>query len=215
MKKYIFLAFFFLTHLSYSLSSTYQIIDSVTIDTNGCKFHYPLLVSSAPDSCVKKINRVLKEFSKGHKVKYKILFDSDSLICFEFIGRLSHNEKEYNSICINPVSAEFVLPIPFLERTKLYPFVIKFMKKDNDDIFINQYSYEEGESATLLYGITKNKLVLYMGGEGEQYGYYRLEIPLEKLHCEIYKMNKEQIQSFYSKSEKEIHQNNRFCYLCE
>ncbi|MFZ9848463.1 MAG: hypothetical protein ACO3EE_09980 [Flavobacteriales bacterium] len=94
----------------------------------------------------------------------------------------------------------------------------KFYKEDaSEDYGSKAYYYGGGGGggATLLYGITKNKLVLYMGGEGEGFGYDRLEIPLVKLHCEIYKMNKEQIQSFYSKSEKQIHQNNRFCYLYE
>jgi hypothetical protein len=216
MKIYLFIICFFLTNLSYSSSSTYQIIDSVTVDTSGCKYHYPVLVSEAPDSCVQKVNRVLKEFSKGHKVKYKILFYSDSLICFEFIGRLSHHENVYNSICIDPISSEFVLPIPFLDVNKLHPFVKKFYKEDaSEDYGSKAYYYGGGGGATLLYGITKNKLVLYMGGEGEQYGYDRLEIPLEKLHCGIYKMNKEQILNFYSKSKHEIYQNNHFCYLCE
>lgn len=216
MKKYVFITSLFLTNLLYSSISNYKIIDSLTVDTNGCKYHFPVLVSCAPDSSVQKVNRVLKQFSKGHKVKYKILFDSDSLICFEFIGRLSHHENEYHSICIDPISSEFVLPIPFLDINKLHSFVKKFYKEDASEVYGSKaYYYGGGGGANLLYGITKNKLVLYMGGEGEQYGYDRLEIPLEKLHCEIYKMNKEQILTFYSKSKHEIYQNNHFCYLCE
>ena len=211
MKIYLFIICFFLTNLSYSSSSTYQIIDSVAVDTNGCKYHYPVLVSEAPDSSVKKINGLLRNYFKllyeegVCNCRYSILFFSDSLVCFEF--RVGNQLKglNYTSLCIDPTKAQLVLPIPFLDVNKLHPFVKKYYREKADENYGSKaYYYGGGGGATLVYGITKNKLVLYMGGEGHLYGYERLEIPFKKLGCHIYKMNEEEIESYIKKYGQEI-----------
>jgi hypothetical protein len=211
MKKYIFIASLFLTNLLYSSAGTYQIIDSVTVDTNGCKYHYPILVSNAPDSCFKKVNKFLREYSKMifgdgfRKYEYSILFDSDSLLCFEFRVKYDQKITLYSSVCIDPSKAQVVLPLPYLDRKKLYPFVVKYFNEASSDAYGSKaYHYGGGGYANLIYGITKSNLVLYIGGEGELYGDDRLEIPFKKLGCDIYKMNEVEIENHMRKYDPEI-----------
>ncbi len=210
MKKYIFITSFFLTNLLYSSAGTYQIIDSLMVDTNGCKYHYPVLVSEAPDSSVKKINALLRDYFGDiigdccHS-QYSILFNSDSLVCFEFRIRNNFKVSYYSSVCIDPIKAEIVLPLPFIDRKKMHPFVQKFYREDTNDVYGSKaYYYGGGGNANINYGITKTKLVIYMGGEGHLYGYDRLEIPFKKLGCDIYKMNEEEIESYIKKYGQEI-----------
>ena len=211
MKKYIFIATLFLANLLYSSASTYQIIDSVAVDTNGCKYQYPVLVSNAPDSCVKMVNRVLREYSKTifgdgfRKYGYSILFDSDSLVCFEFRVKYDQKITFYSSVCIDPSKAQVVLPLPYLDRKKLYPFVKKYFNEVSSDVYGSKaYHYGGGGGANLIYGITKSNLVLYIGGEGELYGDDRLEIPFKKLGCDFNKMNEEEIENYMKKYGQEI-----------
>jgi hypothetical protein len=111
---------------------------------------------------------------------YNVLYSSDSLLNIEFFTKFSGLSKvEYRNVFIDLKVGQLLeenKAIPNIERGKLYPYVKKFT--DSTGININLKAYESNSNYAIMFGRTKNDLVLYLGQEGEFGGYYKILIPL-------------------------------------
>lgn len=166
--------------------------------------YFPVMVSSAPDSSLSKLNAILESinemsryghdcsrfFSEEFKNKkktiigdYSILFMTDSLVSIEYVLKSDNfSRMRYRVISIVPKEKKLVDPesiFPILDRSKLYPHVQKFC--DSTGIDINMLAYEKNSKYVIMYSCTEKDLVLYLGGEGEFEGYYKILIPLKEL----------------------------------
>jgi hypothetical protein len=114
---------------------------------------------------------------------YNILYNSDSLLNIEFFIKSERFSKvEYRSVFVDLKNCLLLEPskaIPNIERGKLYPYVKKF--RDSTGIDINLKAYESNSNYAIMFGRTKDDLVLYLGKEGEFGGFYKILIPLNKI----------------------------------
>jgi hypothetical protein len=112
---------------------------------------------------------------------YVITYLSDSLASIEFVVQ-GLSRRVYRAIFVDLVRMRLLEPyqvFPKLDRGKLYPYVKRFV--DSSGININLLAYQRDSRYIIMYGRTQDDLVLYLGGEGEFEGYYKLLIPLREI----------------------------------
>lgn len=163
----------------------------VLIDQDKCKVvsFYPVIHSRHNAEALNRILRSMNEmdhyvkYCNGEKITgdYKVLFDTDSLVNIEYMVNADDRSRiRYRNVFIDMNTYELIDPeqaIPSLQREKLYPYVKHF--NDTSGININLNAYEKDSNYAIMFGRTSNDLVLYLGGEGEFEGYYKLILPLK------------------------------------
>ena len=166
----------------------------VLLDENKCKVvsFYPVVHARHHNADIESLNkhlRVINEMDRYIKNcqerniigDYKVLFDTDSLMNIEYVVKIDGRSRiRYRNIFIDMTAYKMIAPeeaIPNLQRDKLYPYVKHF--NDTSGININLNAYEKGSNYAIMFGRTSNDLVLYLGGEGEFEGYYKLILPLK------------------------------------
>lgn len=46
---------------------------------------------------------------------------------------------------------------------------------------VNLFAYKSGSSHVITWGVSEDDFILYVGGEGEWFGYDKIKIPLKEL----------------------------------
>lgn len=187
---------------SYSINKTKYIL----LNDSLCEVisYYPSISTSYSDSVVESLNKILeginemnhytKECSRlsisfGKKItvigSYSVLFESENLISLEYmVSSTDFLTKHYRSVFINPKEMKLVeqnIVFPINDRSLLFKYVKSFC--DSTNININLLAYEKNSNYSIMYGLTPDDLILYLGGEGEFLGYYKILIPLKELEA--------------------------------
>jgi len=84
------------------------------------------------------------------------------------------NEKEYSLIQLGPESL-----FSNFDRGVLKKYVEKFNKTNNS--IVNLLAYDSGSTYAITWGLTRDNFILYVGGEGEWFGYDKIEIPIAEI----------------------------------
>ena len=126
---------------------------------------------------------------------YKILYQTDSILSIEFstfIKNFSGNKLDtiYHSLVFNTklktqnkmdllwgIQPELIFKD--FDRGKLKQFVVEYNKTNN--YYANTLAYETGSNYVITWGLTQNKFIIYVGGEGEGFGYEKIEIALSEI----------------------------------
>lgn len=214
MKKQIFILISGLLILySCSSNLKYDITKKTktVINNDNCliKFNYPKVNSSKYK--FEKLNDVLEKIPdyKDHshechdssytykKIKgdYQILLNSENMLSIEFIKQFyssSEVDTMISGIVINPIDFELNKNdrgevslnsiIPNFDRGTLYKYVEQY--NANKSANVNLKAYESNSNYHINWAITENQLILYLGGEGEIFGYDKIRIPLIELRKE-------------------------------
>ncbi|MEJ1241754.1 hypothetical protein WBG78_26655 [Chryseolinea sp. T2] len=162
---------------------------------------YPIIYPGNKDTTINSLNRKLKninhldqstkycnranETRKRIKIQgtYSVLFESKNLLCLEYLTTVEGIDvKRFTPLFIDLnekriTSDRKAFPIP--DSRVLVPYITSFC--DSSKIQINLSVYENNKTFAMSYGITPDDLILYLGGEGEGFGYHKLSIPLKEL----------------------------------
>ncbi len=190
-------------------NSSYEVIAKTkTIEKGDCKVpvNYPQIIGKQDTSFLNEINKVLEmlpeheyyahncssdnpQFVSGN---FEVLLKTDSVLCIEYQTDIEYKGEHssiFHSLVINPskdASIDFgsigIEPkdvIPNFDRGKILPYIEKYNSDKMDNI--NLLAYEKGSKYVITWGITANHFVIYPGGEGEWFGYDKIEIPLREL----------------------------------
>lgn len=190
-------------------SSNYKVLSkSKTVTKDYCKvpITYPQIQGDIDTVSLNRINEILERLPEhefyAHNCdsenpqlvsgKFEVLLKQDSVLCIEYQTDIEYKNEHrtvYHSLVINPngdASIDFgsigIEPsdlIPDFDRGKLLPYIKKYNsdKKDN----VNLLAYEKGSKYVITWGITDKNFIIYPGGEGEWFGYDKIEIPLNEL----------------------------------
>ncbi len=177
------------------------------VDNDYCQIelYFPKLTTAKGD--VSELNKILEKYAdleyythrcdeaKNEKTiikgDFEIALLKDTILSIEFLTLIVHfggnrMDTVYHSIVMNPnkinekefsyfqLSPEFIFPK--FDRGILKPYVKKFNELNNKSI--NLLAYEIDSNYRITWGMTKDKFVIYVGGEGECFGYDKIEIPM-------------------------------------
>jgi len=192
--------------LSCGSNSLLKRVSKVLTDEDKCKVvsYYPIINLKHNSISIHELNQTLEnindmsryvgncskyfpdEFANKEKEiigDYDVLYSSDSLLNIEFfIKSEGFSKVEYRNVFVDLKTDQLLeasRAIPNIERGKLYPYVKKF--SDSTGIDINLKAYESNSNYAIMFGKTKEDLVLYLGKEGEFGGYYKILIPLKEI----------------------------------
>lgn len=160
---------------------------------------FPIIVSSKPDSKIDSLNGLLKHINhleqlvkkdfdaKDEKVNvignYSILSNTENIACLEFLVSIpAKNKNVYRPVFIDLNKKKRIDPNDVFEISdsrELLPYIKQFC--DSIHTEINVSVYERNDGTALVYGVTDENIILYLGGEGEDYGNYRISIPIINL----------------------------------
>jgi hypothetical protein len=208
MRHLLSIAFCFFLLSCKETSSVYSIerVNKDLINSNDCKVAsiYPAIHFKNDDSdmislnenleAMNEMDRFVKECSGffpesfANKKKeiigdYKVLFKTDTLLDIEYFVKFGEYPKiEYRNIFVNVAAHKLLEPekaLPNIDRSKLYPYVKRFV--DSSGININLKAYEKDSNYAIMFGRSQEDFVLYLGKEGEFGGYYKITIPLKSV----------------------------------
>ncbi|MBR9923361.1 MAG: hypothetical protein GYB31_21215, partial [Bacteroidetes bacterium] len=176
---------------------------SVETPAYSAKATYPQIRGPFPDSILSKTNEFLAErgevsFETPSSMKeellgldldvsvvsdYRVLFENDSLLSFEIWTIKTHlnsiADTSYYPLVLNKSDLRwYVVPealFPQFDRELLRPF-LPFGEKH-----FHKESYETGANSGISWCLAEDAFILYPGGEGEFFGKFRVEIPIEEL----------------------------------
>jgi hypothetical protein len=190
-------------------SSNYEVLyKSKTVTKDDCKvpITYPQIQGDIDTVSLNRINEILERLPEhefyAHNCdsenpqlvsgKFKVLLKQNSVLCIEYQTDIEYKNEHrtiFHSLIINPngnaamgfgsIGIEPIDLIPNFDRGKLLPYIKKYNsdKKDN----VNLLAYEKGSNYVITWGITEKDFIIYPGGEGEWFGYDKVEIPLNEL----------------------------------
>jgi hypothetical protein len=118
-------------------------------------------------------------------IGYRTTIKNDSLLGFEFYKNFEKSDslisKDYRAILVNHRNGLFYSEpseiIASFKRSKILSF-IQNADTNKSKFFYNEYSYDDSKNTLLTWTITNDSLLIYPGGEGEAFGYFRVSIPL-------------------------------------
>jgi len=137
------------------------------------------------DRCNPKSPQFMKAFKK-YDCDYNITLQTDSMLSIEIQNTAYYNDDfkytRFNSFLLNTKNwTQIPLENLFngLDRGKIYPFIVDYNKRTGKNI--NLLAYQSKSNYALTYGMTRDSLVIYVGGEGEWFGNDKVFIPIKKL----------------------------------
>lgn len=164
-------------------------VDEDSLDLNEILYHIPDYEFYS-HRCEKKSDS--KKVVKGD---YEIVYQDDSLVSIEFLTIKSYENVKvqdtiYHSIVMNIKSEKKnkwellwgespELILKNFDRGKLKPYVKKY--NQTSKYGVNILAYETESRYNITWGMTKDDFLLYVGGEGEAFGYDKLVIPFKNL----------------------------------
>jgi len=181
----------------------------VIANNKNCKieYYYPKFLSSNSTLVVNELfekyvdydyyNRNCDEREKGKliiKGDYQITLQTTDLLSIEFLTEIFVDDHKYidtvyQSLVLNPKKrnekkiSKFLFDLrlltPNFDRGKLYKYAKEFNEKSQNKI--NLRAYETNSNYAISWGLTQNDFLLYVGGEGEWFGYDKIRIPLTEL----------------------------------
>jgi hypothetical protein len=190
-------------------NSSYEVLTkSKTVEKGDCKVpvDYPQINGERDTANLNKINEILEKLPEheyyAHDCtsdnpqlasgKFEVLLKTDSVLCIEYQTDIEYKNEHrtiFHSLVINPnkdASIDFGLIgiepsdlIPNFDRGKILPYIKKYNSDNKDNI--NLLAYEKGSNYVITWGITESHFIIYPGGEGEWFGYDKIEIPLDEL----------------------------------
>lgn len=123
---------------------------------------------------------------------FKVLLKTDSILSIEFQTDIKYQNEQreiFHALVINPnkdASVDISLIgldpadlIPNFDRIKILPYIEKYNSEHK--VNINTLAYQSGSNYVITWGISKSYFIIYPGGEGEFFGYDKIEIPLNEL----------------------------------
>ena len=118
---------------------------------------------------------------------FEVLLKTDSVLCIEYRTDIEYKNEHktiFHSLVINPnKSGSIGLDpkdlIPNFDRGKILPHIEKYNLDHKNNI--NLLAYQSGSNYAITWGITESHFIIYTGGEGEWFGYDKIEIPLTEL----------------------------------
>jgi hypothetical protein len=128
------------------------------------------------------------------KGDYKITLQTEDILSIEFTTNISQSGEQsirtvYHSLVMNPKKLKekeysLIQPGPEalfsnFDRGVLKKYVEDFNKTNNSTV--NLLAYDTGSKYAITWGLTNDKFLLYVGGEGEWFGYDKIEIPIEEI----------------------------------
>jgi hypothetical protein len=127
---------------------------------------------------------VTPQFVSG---KFKVLLKTDSVLCIEYQTDILYKDENrtiFHSLVINPnkdasIEIEPRDLIPNFDRGKILPYIERYNSEKKANI--NILAYQKGSNYAITWGITEKNFIIYTGGEGEWFGYDKIEIPLSEL----------------------------------
>jgi hypothetical protein len=182
--------------------------NSTIIKKEDCKVpvEYPQIKWKFDKPNHSKINKMLEKLPEHEyyarncssnnpqsvKGKFEVLLKTDSLLCIEYQTKIEYKNEHrtvFHSLVINPnryASDEFgsneVEPedvIQNFDRDKIRPYIEKYNSDNKDNI--NVLAYQNGCKYAITWGLTESHFIIYPGGEGEAFGYDKIEIPFTEL----------------------------------
>lgn len=194
--------------VSYSIEKKFKSV--VNNENCKIEFYYPKFISSNIKLKVDELNELLEnnadyeyyihncnEIKKEKEIiegDFKVTLKADNILSIEFITKLIHYEGTridtiYHSIVLNPkkiqekefsfLHLEPEMLFPNFDRETLVKYVKKFNETHNQNI--NLLAYKTGSKYSITWGVSANKFILYVGGEGEWFGYNKIEIPINEI----------------------------------
>lgn len=152
----------------HELNQTLEDINEMSRYVGNCSEYFPA-------ECANKKKEIIGD--------YDVLYSSDTLLNIEFfIKSEGFSKVEYRNVFVDLKTDQLLeasKAIPNIERGKLYPYVKKFT--DSTGIDINLKAYEKDSNYAIMFGRTREDLVLYLGKEGEFGGYYKIIVPLKEV----------------------------------
>lgn len=128
------------------------------------------------------------KFVKG---KFEVLLKTDSVLCIEYQTDIEYKDKHrtvFHSLVINPnkdtsgdlgsIEVEPKDLISNFDRGKILPYIERYNLDSKGNI--NLLAYQKESNYVITWGITESHLIIYPGGEGEWFGYDKIEIPLSE-----------------------------------
>jgi hypothetical protein len=174
------------------------------------EFYYPSIEVKETNPNVTELNDLLERLPdykyyghncdemNGEKRKvigdYTILLQTKDILSIEFTTQLSEPKGPvirtiYHSLVLDPNkisdgdNSRFKIEpkslFPNFDRGVLKKYVDNFSKTNNKHV--NLLAYESGSRHVITWGLTKDKFILYVGGEGEAYGYDKIEISIDEV----------------------------------
>ncbi|MBX7241800.1 MAG: hypothetical protein K1X92_08630 [Bacteroidia bacterium] len=204
----------FLTNCTKSDSPLFEKKFKSLVENEHCsiQYYYPYFHSGKGEVNAATLNEILEkmpgyidythrcgEKQGGKKIirgDYRITLETKEKISVEFITQRIRKEKSqidtlYHSLVFFPQKVnekdhsyleEIEKAFPEFDKGVLYEYVRQYNQKNNQRV--NLAAYESGSSHAILWGWTKESLILYVGGEGEGFGKYKILIPKEALNIE-------------------------------
>jgi len=128
---------------------------------------------------------------------YRVTLETKDVLSIEFLSQFVYHggnkmDTIYHSLVLNPkrigekefayFQSDLKFLIPNFDRGTLYKYVKEYnMKNENK---VNLLAYESGSNYVITWGLTENDFLLYVGGEGEWFGYDKIQIPISELKKE-------------------------------
>jgi hypothetical protein len=188
---------------SYNIEKKFKTV----VDNENCKieFYYPMFEIGDDKINVAELNGILENLPAyqyyAHKCNekqdkktiikgdYEITLETDDTLSIEFITKIiqyggNKMDTVYHSLVINPKKvgkkeAAYFEGYENLNRCVFYDYVSEYNKKNKENV--NLLAYENGSNYAILWGFTEKDLILYIGGEGEGFGYDKIKIPISEL----------------------------------
>ena len=125
------------------------------------------------------------------KGDYKIIMEKEDILSIEFISQIGQSGEQsirtiYHSLVMNPktidegkYSLEPEDVFSNFDRGVLKRYVENFNNTNNQSV--NLLAYNTGSNYAITWGLTKENFILYVGGEGEAFGYDRIEVPIAEI----------------------------------
>lgn len=201
MRAFLFLLCLFITACA-QRRSHYEIVHKEVHIKNAIHTYPQVTKSGTHSSTLDSLNKMLNHFGElkyylkrnTNKIfvssTYKTKLHNDSLISFEFStieqGDNMNSDTIYRGLTLNThkLESSFFESIlsepdqvyPTISRDKLAPYIKKV------DSNMNLLAYERDSRYLICWALERDCLIVYIGGEGEGFGYHKVRIPLKELH---------------------------------
>lgn len=178
------------------------------------KSTFPVMSGLSDQSALDSINKLLLHFpdieyythhcddsltkTKVVRSNFEVKLMTDTMLSIEYrtvktVPETGFKYEVFHSIVLSPSNGlngrptlwgyEPEILFPDFDRGKLFKYVQEHNRL-NPNKGGNELAYKSGSGYVITWGLTKNSMILYLGGEGEFHGFTPIEIPLKELGLE-------------------------------